>query len=584
MLHILVLIALDSEMAEFAENLDLTKIVTPIRVAVLHRYLIQSDYCKHKTSELIHGFTHGFDLGYRGPRKRQCKSNNMPLRVGSQVELWNKLIKEVKLGRVAGPFPDIPFKYYIQSPIGLVPKDGGLKTRLIFHLSYDFGSERNSVNYMTPNDICSVKYRDIDHAIRNSLRLIAALNLDTTGVFYSRTDVASAFRVLPLNRRSWSLLVMKARNPATQQMMYFSDKVVPFGGSRSCALFQSFSDCLQHIAEHLCGVRYRITNYLDDFLIIGQTDRICNNLVSRFLQFCREINCPISVEKTEYASQQILFLGILLDGHRQVLAIPEEKRIKAVNTLNWLLSKNSLQVRSLQSLTGLLNFLNRAMVPGRAFTRRMYAKCSNIQLNRKPYHHVKINRELKFDCRMWLFFLDHHRQQALCRPFVDLAITRDVEVIQFYTDAAMTVGYGCFFAGRCIHGRWPVGFIEKHKPSIMYLELYALCVGIFAWQELLTNCRIAIYCDNTGVRDIVNDMSTGCRQSMVLIRMLTLNNLVFNRRLFVDYIKTDANVLADALSRENFPEFWKHAPVGTRKFPDITPAELDPISKLWLSK
>ena len=46
-------------------------------------------------------------------------------------------MKEVKLGRYAGPFPTIPYEEdFIQSPIGLVPKDQGCDTRLIFHLSY----------------------------------------------------------------------------------------------------------------------------------------------------------------------------------------------------------------------------------------------------------------------------------------------------------------------------------------------------------------------------------------------------------------------------------------------------------------
>ena len=33
-------------------------------------------------------------------------------------------MKEVKAKRFAGPFKNIPFENYIQSPIGLVPKSG----------------------------------------------------------------------------------------------------------------------------------------------------------------------------------------------------------------------------------------------------------------------------------------------------------------------------------------------------------------------------------------------------------------------------------------------------------------------------
>ena len=63
-------------------------------------------------------------------------ARNLKLNVGSKTELWNKVMKEVKEKRYAGPYHKIPFEYYIQSPIGLVPKDHGKSTRLIFHLSY----------------------------------------------------------------------------------------------------------------------------------------------------------------------------------------------------------------------------------------------------------------------------------------------------------------------------------------------------------------------------------------------------------------------------------------------------------------
>ena len=75
-------------------------------------------------------------------------------------------MKEVHLKRVAGPFKEIPFTNFIQSPIGLVPKAGSDQTRLIFHLSYEFkldGEASKSVNACTPRELCSVTYKDIDH-------------------------------------------------------------------------------------------------------------------------------------------------------------------------------------------------------------------------------------------------------------------------------------------------------------------------------------------------------------------------------------------------------------------------------------
>ena len=574
------------ETAIFAENFDFKNIVTPINVPKLKNLMSEAGYDIDKSRELIEGFTNGFDLGYIGPLHRQSSANNIPLKIGSPVHLWNKLMKEVQLGRVAGPFDTVPYKFFIQSPIGLVPKDNGKKTRLIFHLSYNFDGKDNSLNHFTPKEICSVKYRDLDHAVHNSLRLKELVEHlpGFEGIFFGRSDLASAFRILPLKRKCWKLLIMKANHPVTGDTKFFADKCVPFGSKRSCALFQQFSDLLQYLVEYLAKRKHCVTNYLDDFLLIGETEQICNQLVRTFLDLCSMINCPVSDEKTEFATQHIIFLGILLDGRNFILAIPEEKRVKAMNMLSWITDAKKVTVKQLQRLTGLLNFLNRALFSGRAFTRRMYAKCSSIKANRKPHHHVKIDCELRFDCSMWMIFLKFFREQALCRPFVDLCSLRCAETLQFFSDASMRIGFGCYYMGRWIHCRWPEGFVADCNPSIAYLELYALVVAVFAWQDLLSNRRIAVYCDNSSVKDMVNNTTSNCKQCMALIRMLVLNNLIHNRRIFVKHIRTDLNILADALSREKFGEFWRNAPSSTRRVADKVPAELFPPTKLWLVK
>ena len=157
-----------NHIAEFS-NYDLDNVITPIKPAVLERLLKESSYDPVKSAYLVEGFTNGFDLHYQGPEFRQDRSENIPLRIGSKLEIWEKMMKEVKEGRYARPFKQIPFESYVQSPIGLVPKDGGTKTRLIFHLSYDFKKSRNkSLNYYIPDEMCSVKYNDIDEAIHCS--------------------------------------------------------------------------------------------------------------------------------------------------------------------------------------------------------------------------------------------------------------------------------------------------------------------------------------------------------------------------------------------------------------------------------
>ena len=175
---------------------DYKEITTPIKVNWLWDLLVQSNYDKTKTKILIEGFTEGFDLGYRGPVKRTDTADNLPIKSPDDLfDIWGKLVKEVKLSRIAGPFTNIPTKHYMQSPIGLVPKAGN-KTRLIFHLSYDFECHK-SVNFYTPRDLCSEKYRDLDHAISTCLWLRKMCADDQfEGVAFGKTDIISAFCIV----------------------------------------------------------------------------------------------------------------------------------------------------------------------------------------------------------------------------------------------------------------------------------------------------------------------------------------------------------------------------------------------------
>ena len=307
---------------DYYHNDDLKNIETPIDADKLEQLLIESDYDHQETTFLINGFRQGFDLGYQGPINRQDSADNIPLTVGTKTDLWYKVMKEVKLKRFVGPFNDIPYTNYVQSPIGLVPKADN-QVRLIFHLSYDFGSEEHqkSINYHTPHECCTVSYQDLDHAIRNSLRLIEETGTDI--IYYAKMDIRSAFRMVPLRPGVFCLLMMKAEDPNQPgKFSFFVDKCLPFGASISCALFQRVSDALKWITEYRIRKQKRITNYLDDFLFQAACVMICNQMVRVFLDICDKINCPIADDKTEWATPRLVFLGVLLDGQQMILVIP----------------------------------------------------------------------------------------------------------------------------------------------------------------------------------------------------------------------------------------------------------------------
>ena len=358
-----------------------------------------------------------------------------------------------------------------------MPK-AGCKTGLIFHLSYNFSSkiEHKSVNFQTPQDICKVKYQDLDCVVRTCLQILK----DTKSglLYFGKTDLVSTFRILPLLPEQRSKLLMKARHPISRQWYFFIDKCLPFGSSISCALFQLFSDTLAHILKVKLGVS--VVNYLDDFLFISVTKEECNHMVRTFLSICQSLGCPVSGDKTEWASNRIVFLGILLDEISHCLALLQDKCNKALNMIGFIKSKRKATMKEIQKLAGYMNFLQKAVVPGCTFTRRMYDKLrfkTRDGMPLKPHHHLTLDSEFKYDCTIWEIFLSGDVQN-FCRPFVDLSRTVSARTLFFYSDASLNkeFGFGAVFKNKWTFGRWASHLIAQYQPSTEFFG--TLCISI----------------------------------------------------------------------------------------------------------
>ena len=564
------------------ENFNLTDIFTPVDADKLEQLLIETDYDSEKTKYLVKGFQEGFSLGYEGQWNIKLTAPNLKFQegVGSETELWNKVMKEVQAKRYAGPFSDIPFQdRYIQSPIGLVPKDGGASTRLIFHLSYPRDDRNLSVNGNTPKELCSVQYPDFNRAIQLCIN-------EGKHCFCSKSDWRSAFRHFPILKRFWNYLVMKAWDPVTRQWFYFVDKCMPFGSSISCAHFQAFSNAISHIMTTKTGKEN--INYLDDFLFIAFLRWLCNAQTEMFLDLCDQIRFPVSMDKTFWASTIVTFLGMLIDTDKQLIMIPKTKINKALAQINAMLHarRRRTTVLKIQKLCGLLNFLCRAIVPGRLFLMRLYHSLSNVQRKQlKPHHHLQVSDKMTLNLELWKPFLGN--PQIYCRPFIDLNAGDDAEILDWYTDAAKCFGkgYGGHHRTHWFHGLWDKQFLEQNDPSIEFLELYAVVVGIILWLNLYPNRRILLFCDNESVVYMINKQSSKCKNCMMLIRIITLQSLICNTRVYAQHVSTRLNGRADVLSRNDVDRFksWSRTRgIQIDEFCTPTPKILRNIESWWL--
>ena len=341
---------------------------------------------------------------------------------------------------------------------------------------------------------------------------------------------------------------------------------------------------MKHLIEFRTGRKRSITNYLDDFLFIAIAKWICNQMINSFLQLCTELNLPVTKEKTEWATTKLVFLGILLDGLRLLLCIPLEKKEKAIKLLDELTGKKKITVKQLQILTSYLNFLTKAIVLGHTFTRRIYSKFTGLDKKLKPHHHVTIDKELRFDCEVWRVFLSNYELEAVCHPMMN--IVEVAKVLNFYTDASTkeTFGMGGIFEEKWFYTQWLLGFIKNKKPSIEYLELLGVAAAVLTWSDQIRNKSFIIFCDNQAVVEMLNKMTSTCKNCMYLIRLITFDNLIHIQRIFARYIKSSQNDLADSLSRMQLNRFWKlvrDKNLTVNKFPSEISPQVWSVTAIW---
>ena len=254
---------------------------------------------------------------------------------------------------------------------------------------------------------------------------------------------------------------------------------------------------------------------------------------------------PIAQDKTEGPSPVITYLGLEIDAKHAQVRIPHAKVQKVFAQIQTCLNQRKLTLVSLQSLIGSLNFLCRAISPGRAFLRRLIALSSGLT---RPHHRIRLTIGARLDLLLWLEFLSHFNGVS---AFHNLGWESST-AIDLYTDSAASIGFGAYFQGKWVQGLWP-NDVLVHPPSIAFLEMYPLVVAVKAWGPLLANRKVIFHTDNFAVVHIINKQSSRCDRVMHLVRVFVLDCLRFNVQFKAVHVPGCFNIIADALSHFQLP-------------------------------
>ena len=353
---------------------------TPVNVELLESYL-EGHPDPHFVNSLCSGLREGFRIGYSGPRTHSFYPNLRSANLHPDI-LEQNLLTEVLNGHTAGPFPFPPFTHFRISPLGLVPKKHSTKWCTICHLSYPKTSP-TSINVNIPIQDYTLQYITIDNAIHLlSLR---------KGAFMSKTDIQSAFPIIPIHPHDWELLGMQWKG------LYFFDTVLPFGLRSAPFLFNMLSDALEWIIRHKLNIS-GVMHILDDFFIALPPPRShCSTALCHLLTLFTDLDIPLAPGKTFTSSTQLEFMGILLDSSLKEARLPDDKLTRLRSLVSVWQSKTSCCLHDLQSLIGSLHFACKVMAPGRPFLRRMISLTRGLS---NPSSFIRLSKEFHKDLDM----------------------------------------------------------------------------------------------------------------------------------------------------------------------------------------
>ena len=476
-------------------------------------------YPHEETKFLVNGFREGFHLGHEGPTFSLETNNARKAQQQPQV-VRAKLQAEIDAGRIAGPFHQPPFDPFQISPLNIREKKVPGKFRLIHDLSYPYNDQ--SINANIPDKCKTVKYA----SVRDAIKVLVEL---PKGAYMAKCDIADAYRLIPLHPSEHPKLGIKFQDEC------FYDTFLPQGCGSSCRIFETFSTAVQKIFEHINPSH--CLHMIDDFLFITESQQQCEVALDAFMALCHDIGIPLAPDKTTAPSTQIVFLGITLDSISHTASLPQDKLEEYRQEVQLTLQRSKIRRSALESLIGKLNFAA-AVVPARPFLRRLIDLLHSVK---KPYYFIRCTQNVIADLQTWDSFLSQYNGITYFRSLGTISS----DTINLASDAS-DMGFGACYGSQWIQAAYPAGWKKFH---IGVKEIYPVYVLICMFGHLMKNNNIALLCDNSGDVDIINKQSSKCKQTMQIMRPLTLKLVEFNIHLIAKHIPGHTNVIPDRISR-----------------------------------
>ena len=296
-------------------------------------------------------------------------------------------------------------------------------------------------------------------------------------------------------------------------------------------------------------LKNRIIVHIDDFLLGAETKMGAIEMKCKFDGLCDELNIEISHEKDEDIVQEAVVYGFKFNLKNKTVGIPDDKLSDLIKLIQLSLKIKVISGSALESLCGKIMHWSQLYKPAKALCYNMVAYLHKLLRAKQDYKRMcfKIPGCILQDLKFWL-------------KYTELIKSVTMESI-LYPPSMTIVGTSdaCDFgAGFCIDKHW--AYYEFRYPQctwhINQKEAHAVIMLLHNLKDILTGKKLVLMVDNTS---LFYSMAKhwGSELMMPCIYEICYLMMEYKIQVWFEWIPTEANKLADSLSRFDFECFWK---------------------------
>ncbi|XP_044140850.1 uncharacterized protein LOC122931025 [Bufo gargarizans] len=406
----------------------------------------------------------------------------------------------------------------------------------LFLITKPDGSKRTIINLKFLN-----KWITHHHFKMESIK--SAIPLISPGAFLCTLDLKDAYYHVPIHPHCQQYLRFAIKKDG--RIMHFQFQCLPFGISSAPRIFTKL------VAEIVAYLRQRqvtIVPYLDDFLLVADSEEELELHKGRTLSLLTRLGWKINLEKSDLQpATQKKFLGTLLNSVTQYSLLPQDKQVSIRERIRAFKLKKKRTLREAMQVLGLMTSCITTVPWAQFHTRTLQAEvlASWDKDHRSLNTRVSLSDGAVNSLSWWLV------TENLSR-----GVAWNTIPLKTLTTDASSHGWGAHLGDQFFQGSWSDADALR---SSNYRELKAVWESLRAAEHLLMGHHVRVLSDN--VTTVCYIKRQGGTKNP---HLQDLANLIFSwseekiLSISATHLKGSLNYTADFLSRQLVrPGEWK---------------------------